>query len=641
MEYLDFDIEVGPGTGEGYPVVVHSPAGEAQSTMRFPFDRPALESRLKDLRIALLRSGGAPRRSLPPEARAVRDFGQQLFAALLPGELRSRYDLSRQQAEHRQVTRQQETGLRLRLHLQPPELAVAPWEYLYDARQDEYLCLSRHTPLVRYLNLSQVLHPLKVEPPLRILGMIASPSDLEPLNIAHEQALIDEALKELKAVGLVHLKWLRGQTWQDVQQAMWGGPWHIFHFIGHGGFNPSTNEGVLALANEHGKAHLLSAAEVARLLGDHTSLRLVLLNACEGARGSELDLFSSTAATLARRIPAVLAMQYEITDQAAIQCGRTFYHALASAMPVDGAVAEARKAISVQVTNSLEWGTPVLYLRAQSSALFDLPPQAQPPTLSLAPPSVPPLGSASEQSPAAPLTPPERPPVPLRPAYLPTLLVLSIAQNAPPLRVPLHTEECTIGRAEGNDLVVHDQTVSRRHLCVTWQGAAWQVTRLPNTGQLYVNGRQHDQATLRPGDQLVIGGTVLRFERVDAEWDITNLGSEQEPLLLTPEPVPHLTVIWPDGRFVAPLREGSITIGRAPESGLVIPVSAVSTQHALLSRASDNSYSIQDVGSTNGLTFQGTRIQQQRLQHGDRLFIGSREQGQFAILAYATPRRST
>src|SRR5262249_8942038 len=151
----------------------------------------------------------------------------------------------------------QETGLRLRLHLQAPELAVVPWEYLYDGRQGEYLCLSRHTPLVRYLNLPQVLQPLQVTPPLRILGMVASPGDLEPLNIQHEKELIDEALKDLERAKLVKLKWLRGQTWQDLQQAMWGGPWHIFHFIGHGGFNPATHEGELALTNNQGMAHLL------------------------------------------------------------------------------------------------------------------------------------------------------------------------------------------------------------------------------------------------------------------------------------------------------------------------------------------------------------------------------------------------
>ncbi|MDH3294403.1 MAG: hypothetical protein OER95_08795, partial [Acidimicrobiia bacterium] len=57
--YVDFEIEIGPGQGRTYPVaVIRSPAGEARSTMRFPYDEIALDNRLKDLQVALLRSGG-------------------------------------------------------------------------------------------------------------------------------------------------------------------------------------------------------------------------------------------------------------------------------------------------------------------------------------------------------------------------------------------------------------------------------------------------------------------------------------------------------------------------------------------------------------------------------------------------------
>jgi hypothetical protein len=93
-----------------------------------------------------------------------------------------------------------------------------------------------------------------------------------------------------------------------------------------------------------------------------------MLSACEGARTGAHDIFSSTAATLLRRgIPAVVAMQYEITDEAAIEFARAFYEALADAVPVDAAVGEARKTISRIVSSSLEWGTPVLYMHAPTA----------------------------------------------------------------------------------------------------------------------------------------------------------------------------------------------------------------------------------------------------------------------------------
>jgi hypothetical protein len=368
MEYLDFELEIGPGQGREYPLaVVRSPAGEARGTMRFPYDELALQNRLKDLQIALLRSGGARRKVLSPEEQAVQDFGRDLFDALLSGEIRSRYDVSLQEAKR------QGKGLRLKLRIQPPELAALPWEFLYDPRQAEYLCLSRHTPIVRYLELPQPIQPLTVTPPLRILGMVASPRDLKALDVTREKQRVEEALKDLQAKGMVDLTWLEGQTWNNLQQALRKGPWHVFHFIGHGGFDPNKDEGLIALANEQGHSHYFYATELARLLANQPSLRLVLLNSCEGARGSQRDIFSSTASILVRRgIPAVLAMQYEITDRAAIEFARAFYGALADGLPVDAAVAEARVAVSLGMTNTVEWGTPVLYMHSPDGVLFQV-----------------------------------------------------------------------------------------------------------------------------------------------------------------------------------------------------------------------------------------------------------------------------
>jgi CHAT domain-containing protein len=142
--------------------------------------------------------------------------------------------------------------------------------------------------------------------------MVASPLDLDPLDVEGEKRLVEETTKDLQKDRLVELTWLDGQTWRDLQRAMRRGSWHIFHFIGHGDFDVRSDEGRIALANEAGRSHVLRATDLAMLLDNHPPLRLVFLNSCEGAQGSEGDPFSSTAATLVRRgIPAVVAMQYE------------------------------------------------------------------------------------------------------------------------------------------------------------------------------------------------------------------------------------------------------------------------------------------------------------------------------------------
>jgi hypothetical protein len=65
-------------------------------------------------------------------------------------------------------------------------------------------------------------------------------------------------------------------------------------------------------------------------------------------------------------------MQYEISDDAAIEFSRSLYEALGNEMPVDAAVGEARKAISMVGEKSVEWGTPVLHMRSPNGELFKI-----------------------------------------------------------------------------------------------------------------------------------------------------------------------------------------------------------------------------------------------------------------------------
>lgn len=370
MRYLDFDLDLREHSGHHYQISARGPVGEASTVVPFPLTDAELETQLLRLENAILRSTGRRRIPQTAEERLLQRFGQQLFDFLLHGEVRTLYYEALQAAGH------QQGGVRLRLHIQPPALALLPWEFLYDPRRGDYLALDPYTPLVRYLDLPQRIQPLPVNPPLRILGIVASPSDLAQLDVATEKANLERALQGLRDRGLVELTWLPGATWRDLQRAMrsTAGPWHIFHFIGHGGFDETRGEGVLYLADEDGRSRAIGATQLSRLLaGQRYSLRLAVLNACEGARGGREDILSSTAAALVQGgLPAVLAMQYDITDLAAVELAQSFYEGLADGLPVDTAVADARNAVSLANERSLEWGTPVLYMRAPDGQLFDI-----------------------------------------------------------------------------------------------------------------------------------------------------------------------------------------------------------------------------------------------------------------------------
>lgn len=69
-------------------------------------------------------------------------------------------------------------------------------------------------------------------------------------------------------------------------------------------------------------------------------------------------------------------------------------------------------------------------------------------------------------------------------------------------------------------------------------------------------------------------------------------------------------------------RESTITIGRFPQNTLVLPVSLVSRQHAVIAW-DGRGFTLTDVGSTNGTFVNGVQLDRPySLGHGDRIGIG-------------------
>ncbi len=103
----------------------------------------------------------------------------------------------------------------------------------------------------------------------------------------------------------------------------------------------------MVLCKDDGSPDLVSGEALGRLLHNARGLRLVLLNACEGSRTGQADPFAGVAQTLVQQgIPAVVAMQFEISDTAAIAFAQAFYTGLADGQPIDVALTHARVAIS-------------------------------------------------------------------------------------------------------------------------------------------------------------------------------------------------------------------------------------------------------------------------------------------------------
>ena len=368
---LELELRVGEPAGRTVEVeVLRSPAGEATETTTLPFDTLELDNRLKDVQIALLGRSATTRRIVPEYERAVQEFGDLLFDTVFTGEVRSLLDRSREEAMNQGV------GLRVKLRFESADMASLPWEFLHDPRRDEYLALSCTTPIVRHVELAEPQRPLTVTRPLHVLAMVASPSDLPALDVAQERARIDSAVAGLE--GDIELHWLDGQTWRDLQSALQREKWHVFHFIGHGGFDAMRGEGIVALCDDAGEAHNLGGVRPRpapgrpRLAAAHRS-ELVRRRPGRQARhllehrgrarpqgdaGRDRDAVRDHRPGRDRAEPFVL-------------------HRDRAGLPVDTALTEARKAVALALPGTVEWGTPVLHLRARDGRIFEVNPDPQ------------------------------------------------------------------------------------------------------------------------------------------------------------------------------------------------------------------------------------------------------------------------
>ncbi len=370
IEYLDFDLRIQSSPGGYRTQALSAPAGEASDEFVLPFSEQEIEIFL----LKVGRPSRGTRRMESQEMAAAKAFGGKLFRAAFGGNVYGCFRSSLEQAV------QQNKGLRLRLRLtDAPKLADLPWEYLYHPDFNRFFGLSIETPIIRYIELPLQIKPLAVRPPLRLLVMIASPTDYPALDTEGEWRKLQDALAGPIRQQAVQLERLAPATLPALREKLRTNGYHVFHFIGHGAFDQSVQDGLLLIEDRFGKGKAITGQSLGAILHDERTLRLAVLNACEGARAAQTDPFAGVAQSLIQQeIPAVIAMQFPITDDAAAAFSRELYAAIAAGMPVDAATAEARKAILTDVSD-VEWGTPVLYLRAADGRIFDIAGQMAPP----------------------------------------------------------------------------------------------------------------------------------------------------------------------------------------------------------------------------------------------------------------------
>jgi tetratricopeptide (TPR) repeat protein/CHAT domain-containing protein len=307
----------------------------------------------------------------------LQKLGRELYQELFPPAVEQVWKEYKQHSEC--------LVLCLRFAAEATKLDVLPWETLHDGA--EFIAAGAKTTLTR-LPLD-VTSPKELPPiprPLKLFGFFASPLDLqdhERLNAEREQEILLEAINDPAGQGRIVADFEDEANLEILARSLRNG-YHILHFTGHG-ISPRDGGGLL-LEDAHGKKLPASIAEVMQVVQSGADkLRLAVISGCQTARTLHTGAFSDLARELLRqRVPAVIAMQFSLSDPGGLIFAEVLYKEIAKGVELELAVHAARRVLLADkrffINND---ALAIVLLTAdgaclQTTAAEAAPPQAEP-----------------------------------------------------------------------------------------------------------------------------------------------------------------------------------------------------------------------------------------------------------------------
>jgi hypothetical protein len=165
---------------------------------------------------------------------------------------------------------------------------------------------------------------------------------------------------------------------------------------------------------------------------------------------------------------------------------------------------------------------------------------------------------------------------------------LSVRQGPRPnLVFELDAESYIIGREAGNEIVIEDPQVSRRHAQLTRQGASYLLEDIGSTNGTYVNGKRVTAPVLLAnGDMIGLADTVVLAVQApltagqDATvvGDVTHYTPPTQPAFAPPgvqppvqaSPAARQPAYTPPPQYVPPLLPESAAPGKADSSRTIL-----------------------------------------------------------------------
>ncbi len=364
-EYADLEIGLHRRDAENYGVELRFIHPQGDADVRLTGGTPALAQFDLDRFRAMALDADA--------------YGEHLTESLFANaEVRAAFLQSRSSAQTLDVP------LRMRIFIGPsaPELHSLRWETLRDPQDGSHLVTGEHLLFSRYLS-SLDWRPVSLRPraDLKALVVIASPEDvadwqpggrpLTPLDVDGE---LERARNGLEGIPLTPLVTGGNPTLERISAELREG-YDVLYLTCHGAL--LEGEPHLWLEDEEGQADVVAGTElVTRLREMRQRPRLVILASCQSAgqgdsaRSDDGGALAALGPRLAETgIPAVIAMQGNVTMQTVAEFVPVFFRELQRDGQIDRAMAVARGAVRERA----DWWVPVLFMRLKSGRLWYAP----------------------------------------------------------------------------------------------------------------------------------------------------------------------------------------------------------------------------------------------------------------------------
>src|SRR5207249_2622108 len=145
--------------------------------------------------------------------------------------------------------------------------------------------------------------------------------------------------------------------------------------------------------------------------------------------------------------------------------------------------------------------------------------------------------------------------------------VLITEKGAEQRRMEFDKSEVTIGRVQGNDIILPKGNVSKRHSRIVLKDGKFIIVDLKSTNGTYVNGRKiTSPLVIKATDKIYIGDFILAVDEGDLAAQVSGPISTAAPARKAPPPPPRR-----EAEIESESDELGIEAASPPPMGLPVP----------------------------------------------------------------------